>query len=183
MKPSLVDSLFVSAVPPWLTMHVDSGRLSLKDLESFERLASILSERDVSFYYCYAKKLNTFTDGVYDNMRNIVDHPANAQWIADHAELIKECEAEVALQPTTEVNEQIPPPTELRVAFYEPRGLGNSTLFLLGRTTSIYVTYIDYFSAAMNQLSLMVGYDQAIHSRVLDAFIVANQKQSSVYTV
>lgn len=180
MKPSLVDTLYVSAVPPWLTAHVDSGRLTLKDLENFERLASILSERDVSFYYSYAKRVNTFTDGVYDNMRNIVDHPDNAAWVEAHAELINECEAEIQLSGDQFVGEGIPVPTDLRTAFYEPRGLSNTTLFLLGRTTSIYVTYIDYFSAAMNQLSLMVGYDHAIHSRVLDAFIVANQKQSSL---
>lgn len=179
MKPSLVDTLFVSVVPPWLTMHVDNGRLSLKDLECFDRLASILSERDVSFYYLYTKAVNAFTDGIYDNMRNIVDNPVNAQWVAEHAELIKVCESESELSAVPDTTGQIPPATVMCAAFYEPRGLGNSTLFLLGRTTSIYVTYNDYFSAAMNQLSLMVGYDQAIQSRVLDAFIVANQKQSS----
>ena len=180
MKPSLVDTLFVSAVPPWLTAHVDSGRLTLKDLESFERLASILSERDVSFYCCYARRVNTFTDGVYDNMRNIVEQPDNAAWVEAHAEMINDCEAEIKLSGELSSDGATPLPTDLRPAFYAPRGLGNTTLFLLGRTTSIYVTYIDYFSAAMNQLSLMVGYDQSIHSRVLDAFIVANQKQSSL---
>lgn len=181
MNASLVDTLYVSAVPPWLTQQVDSGRLTLKDLESFSRLASILSERDVSFYCIYAKRLLALTDGVYDGMKNIVNHPDNIQWANEHAELLKECEDSVDLSNfMSTVGAGDLEPSDIRRAFYEPRALGSTTLFLLGRSKSIYVTYVDYFSAAMSELSRMVGYDQAVNSRVLDAFIVANQKLSTV---
>jgi hypothetical protein len=181
MNSTLVETLYAAAVPPWLTALVDAGQLQLRDLENFTRLSSILSERDVSFYYLYAKRLSPLTDNVYEGLRNITTLPDNIQWVQDHAELIKECEDTVDLTNViATATGEIPEPHDIRRAFYEPRAFSNTTLFLLGRTQSIYVTYIDYFSAAMSQISSMVGYDQAVHSRVLNAFIVANQKQNAV---
>lgn len=179
MKSNIVGTLYVSATPPWLTAQVDAGRVTLQDLGCFTRLSSILSERDVSFYYLYTKRLAALTDNVYEGMRNIALHPDNVQWIQDHADLIKECEDTVDLTNdiVTTVGE-IPEPHVLRRAEYEPRAYSNTTLFLLGRPDSIYVTYIDYFSAAMNAISSIVGYDQAVNSKVLDAFIVAVGKEN-----
>lgn len=175
MRTSLVDTLYVGVVPPWLTEHVDAGRLTVGDLLDLPTLANILSERDVTLYVAFNNSIDALTDGVFAGMQPLLSKPVNAQWVSDHLEQITAINDELEIGDVVNVKVGVvPDPTTIARPYFQPTASGQDSLLLLGRTTAIYMSYIDYFSAAMRELSMMVGFDQAIASKVLDAFIAAN---------
>lgn len=176
MMSSLVDTIYVGAVPPWLTELVTAGQVPKEALINLSELANILSEQDVSFYYVYLSKTSALTDGLFDQMQSLITSPDNVKWAQAHTDLIETALAQCDLTHFMERASTPVPLSDIRRAFYEPCGLGNTTLLLLGHTTRVYEKSTGYFDAALTELSAVVGYDEAVQSKVLDAFIAATQK-------
>lgn len=77
---------FVTLVPQWLSDAVTASPsyTSPEIFTDFEKLSSIVSVTDVSFYYLALSKINNYVNGFAD-MESISMKANNQKWLKDHA--------------------------------------------------------------------------------------------------
>lgn len=178
MVSNLISTVYIGAVPPWLTELVQKGAVPRKDLHNFRKLCDILSEDDVSFYYAYSAKTAPLTDGAFTEAKGIIDLPENIAWITEHSEACKRAldtlDMTHFMEYATESN--IDQRLVYRANFLPYNYDGNKMLLLGSLAQPGDLLGETFYDEVMRNLTSMIGYDEAVQCKVLNKFIASVQK-------
>lgn len=176
----MLSTIYVGAVPPWLTALVMAGQVPYKALRSLPELSTILSASDVSFYSNYLRETPALTGNAFNEFPSLLSIPDNAAWVDAHAMEI--ADAKSASEVYMAQSEGMDPERieYTKKAYYEPRSVGSDALIMLGKKAPIYESHINYMDSVMGVLSNMIGVDAAIYARVFDNFLTATAKRARV---
>lgn len=153
---------YVTIVPNYLAEQLAQMNVSLSVVEDFSKLSTIVSAREISFYYLTILHLRDYLSDTFNDMVLLSEKPNTLRWVSDHADDIAKAKLEFDKLFIKHKNKLSSEDVDVivRCTKYSPKAINDDTLALVGFNSEAEYPYSKFLRDCITELNKQILFDQ-----------------------